>query len=123
MSNPQNISAVDVSITEPQKYFNNLYLNPGTITGNQNDAIVAFFERQTKGNKEAARILASAIIYTSIAQNLDPMSIIQQFTELPPGQLNSYLTMFLNLNRIGTSYLGINNQPAVNKYIKRAILI
>lgn len=37
--------------------------------------------------------------------------------------LNSYLTMFLNLNRINTSLLGISNQPQTNKYIQRAILM
>lgn len=37
--------------------------------------------------------------------------------------LNSYLTMFLNLNRVNTSLLGISNQPQTNKYIKRAILM
>lgn len=122
MSSPQNINSVNLASTEPQKYFNNLFLNPSTITANQNDAVIAFFERQTQ-NKDAAKLLASAVIYTASAQNLDPMSIIQQFTQLPTGQLNPYLTMFLNLNRVGTSYLGINNQPSVNKYIQRAILI
>lgn len=37
--------------------------------------------------------------------------------------LNSYLTMFLNLNRVNTSLLGISNQPQTNKYIRRAILM
>lgn len=37
-------------------------------------------------------------------------------------ELDAYLTMFLNLNRVGTSLLGISNQPQTNKYIQRAIL-
>jgi hypothetical protein len=37
-------------------------------------------------------------------------------------ELNAYLTMFLNLNRINTSLLGIGNTPQTNKYIQRAIL-
>lgn len=38
------------------------------------------------------------------------------------GALNAYLTMFLNINRVGTSLLGISNVPPVSKYISRAIL-
>lgn len=37
-------------------------------------------------------------------------------------ELNAYLTMFLNLNRVGTSLLGINNSPPVSKYVARTIL-
>lgn len=37
-------------------------------------------------------------------------------------ELNAYLTMFLNLNRVNTSLLGIGNSPQTSKYIKRAIL-
>ena len=37
-------------------------------------------------------------------------------------ELDAYLTMFLNLNRVGTSLLGISNQPQTNKYVQRAIL-
>jgi hypothetical protein len=50
------------------------------------------------------------------------MSIVQQFQALPPGELNLYLAMFLNLNRVGTSLVGVNNQSKQNKYITRAIL-
>lgn len=37
-------------------------------------------------------------------------------------ELNAYLTMLLNLNRVNTSLLGISNQPHTSKYISRAIL-
>lgn len=37
-------------------------------------------------------------------------------------ELNAYLAMFLNLNRVNTSLLGISNAPPVNKYVQRAIL-
>lgn len=37
-------------------------------------------------------------------------------------ELDAYLTMFLNLNRVGTSLLGISNSPQVSPYISRAIL-
>lgn len=37
-------------------------------------------------------------------------------------QLDAYLTMLLNLNRAGTSLLGLNNSPRTSKYIQRTIL-
>lgn len=121
MATPQNIGSVNAS--ESKNYFNNYFLNLGTVSSDRDEAVLGYFEKYTKGNKAAAEALASAVIYTAIAQNMDPMSILDQFIRMPVGQLNAYLTMFLNLNRIGTSFLGVNNQPIVNKYIKRAIMI
>ena len=37
-------------------------------------------------------------------------------------ELDAYLTVFLNLNRVGTSLLGLSNSPTTNQYIKRTIL-
>lgn len=37
-------------------------------------------------------------------------------------ELDAYLTMLLNLNRVGTSLLGLNNSPRTSKYIQRTIL-
>jgi hypothetical protein len=125
MSNPSNTSSVNLSnnlSTTAQNYFNNYFNGTLNITSNQNDAVDAYFQELTNGNVGAAQILASTVIYTAISQGLDPMSIIQQLQEVAPGELNLYLAMFLNLNRVGTSLVGVNNTPVVNKYITRAIL-
>jgi len=37
-------------------------------------------------------------------------------------ELTAYLAMFLNLNRINTSMLGVSNAPMANKYIARTII-
>jgi hypothetical protein len=37
-------------------------------------------------------------------------------------QVNAFLTMFLNLNRVGTSLLGLSNSPQTSPFIVRAIL-
>lgn len=95
---------------------------PGNISSNQNDAVTAFFEQITNGNKQSAAVLSSTVIYTAMAQGLDPMSILEQFRALKGGELNLYLAMFLNLNRVGTSLVGINNQPVQNAYVTRTIL-
>jgi hypothetical protein len=125
MSQPSNLSSVNIGVnksTPSSKYFNNYFVNPGNISSNQNDAVVSFFQEQTGGNKQSAAVLASTVIYTAMAQGVDPMSIIQQFQALPKGQINLYLAMFLNLNRVGTSLVGVNNQPVQNKYVTRSIL-
>lgn len=124
MSSPSNLTSVNVgsnSNTSAQQYYNNYFNGTLNITANQNDAVNAYFQSITE-NTQAAEILASTVIYTAISQGINPMSIVQQFQEVPAGQLNLYLAMFLNLNRVGTSLVGINNQPVVNKYITRAIL-
>jgi hypothetical protein len=125
MSNAYNLSSVNLAQNDntPQgKFFNNYFVKPGTITSNQDDAVVAYFQQATGGNKQSAAILASTVVYTAMAQGVDPMSIVQQFQALKPGELNLYLAMFLNLNRVGTSIVGVNNQKVENKYITRAIL-
>ena len=118
MSNAYNTSQVSLSQnnkTTADTFFNNYFVAPAGITSDKNSAVVAFFERQTNGNKQSAAILASTVIYTAMAQGVDPMSIIQQFQALSPGELSLYLAMFLNLNRVGTSLVGINTQPTQNK--------
>jgi hypothetical protein len=37
-------------------------------------------------------------------------------------ELDAYLTMLLNLNRVSTSLLGLSNSPRTGKYIQRTIL-
>ena len=125
MSQPSNISTVDVGLnksTSAGKYFNNYFNATGVISSDQNAAVTAFFETITDGNKESAAVLASTVVYTAMAQGIDPMSIVQQFQALPKGEINLYLAMFLNLNRVGTSLVGLNNQPVQNKYVTRTIL-
>jgi hypothetical protein len=107
--------------TDPNKYFNNYFGPSFKVSPNVDSALLSYFE-SVCANKEAAKIMASAVIYTSYTQRINPMQTLQEFTKLPKGELNNYLTMFLNLQRVGTSYLGITNQPAANKYISRSIL-
>jgi len=122
--NPSNLGQIDINSFEPRdlaKYFNNLYEVPIEVSSNIDSAIIAYFENITD-NKESARALASAVIYTSIKQGISPMSTLAEFQKLPPGELSAYTALFLNFERVGTSYLGLTNSPKINKYIQRAIL-
>ena len=119
MAQFNNLPTANVDTTTA--YFNNFFGPRFDVSQNENEAIIGFFEKITS-TKDAAKALAASVIYTAKAQNLDPMLILSQFAALPKGQLNSYLTMFLNLNRVNTSLLGLSNAPVVSKYISRTIL-
>lgn len=123
MAQPNNINATDLSAGVPNEtdnFFTNYYSPAFTVSQNVDDAVLAFFERVTE-NKESAKILASSVIYTSLARDIDPMEILAKFDAMKDDELNSYITVFLNINRVGTSYLGINGTPKVGKYVQRMI--
>lgn len=123
VGNANNLQQTNLnSIGDTKNYFNNFFNQNFVVAQNVDDAIISYFEKVTNGNKDSARILASAVIFTSLAQKIDPMQTLSKFTSLNVGELNAYLTMFLNLNRIGTSYLGITNQPITSKYVSRTLL-
>lgn len=102
-------------------YFNNFFNSNYTISQNVDDTIIGYFQTIT-GDRESGITLASAVLYTAQTQGIDPMVIIDEFRKLKPNELTAYLTMFLNLNRVSTSLLGLSNSPQTNKYITRAIL-
>lgn len=102
-------------------YFNNFFNPEYRISQNIDDTIIGYFQTIT-GNRDSGTALAASVLYTAQTQGIDPMAIIDEFRKLKPNELNAYLTMFLNLNRVSTSLLGLSNSPQLNKYIARAIL-
>lgn len=119
-----NLAPVDVSSntsTDSNTYFNNFFSPTFTVNPDVDAAIISYFGT-VADNAGAAALLASAVIYTARMQGINPMAILDEFNKLPKGQVNDYLTMFLNLQRVGTSYLGITTQPTTSKYVARSIL-
>jgi hypothetical protein len=102
-------------------YFNNFFTQPYNVSQGVDDAVVGYFQELT-GDNDTGTTLAAAVLYTAVTQKIDPMALIDEFRRLQRNQLNAYLTMFLNLNRVNTSLLGLSNSPSTNKYIARAIL-
>lgn len=105
------------------EFFNNFFKQPGGgVSSNVNDAVIGYFQSIT-GERESGITLAAAVLFTAAQQGITPMEVIDQFKSISnPGELSAYLTMFLNINRQGTSLLGLSNQPQKNKYVTRAIL-
>ena len=122
-TSPSNISAPKLGVSQPntEEFFNNFFTKQYNISPDANDAVVAFFELVTD-NKESAQALSAVVIYTCLTQEINPMSILQQFSGLSQGELDAYLAMFLNLNRIPSSLLGVSNTPVTNKYVQRTFL-
>ena len=118
-----NLTGPDTSVseTDARKYYNNFYSKQFAI-GPADDAIVGFFEQYTQ-NKKAAKNLAAVVIYTAQAQNLDPMTVLSEFQQLPKGQLNAYLAAFLNTNRAPTSVIGIKSTNNTNPLVSRSVLV
>lgn len=129
MSN-QNTSATNLtgpdlgtaaSLNNAQKYFSNFPPKDFSV-GPANDVIVAFFEQYTT-NKITAQNLAGAVLYTAKVQQLNPMTVLDDFKRLPKGQLNNYLVAFLNSTRSPTSSLGVKTTTQANDFVQRAIIL
>lgn len=120
MSQSNNLNQATTADTDTRAYFNNFFRTEINVSQNVDDAIIGYFE-QVSDSKEGARALAAAVIMTAVSQGINPMDVLEEFKTMDAGQLNSYLTMFLNLNRVGTSYLGVKNGPSTNKYVSRMI--
>ncbi len=121
---PTNLTGVNTNAISPpntDKFFNNFFNFPVEVSSNVDAAVIAYFE-QIADNKESARALASAVIYTAVKQGISPMSALDEFKKIPIGDLSAYTALFLNFERVGTSFLGLTNRPVQNKYVTRAIL-
>jgi len=125
MTLPSNLSKVSTRTSlesDASKFFNN-YLQPNfSISSNLDEATIAFFQRIAQ-NREAAMILASAVIYTCLAQRLDLASVLDNFRRMNDDDVMKNLAVFLNLNRVGTSLLGLTNSPKAGKYVERMIRV
>lgn len=121
---PTNLTGINTNALDTRdsdKYFNNFFDIPPVVSTNIDAAIVSYFEK-IASNKTAARAMASAVIYTSKKQGIDPLVTLEEFKKVPEGTLNAYVALFLNLERVGTSYLGVSNQTQLNKYVQRSLL-
>lgn len=123
---PNNLLSSASTITKSVKqdienYFNNFYINTLSLPTDTDGAVQAYFESVT-GDRDSARLLTAAVVYTSLAQGNNPMSVISDFKKVPKGELDIVLSTFLNLNRVNTSLLGIINQPRTGFFVRRSIL-
>lgn len=121
--NPQQPSNLGTNgANNTTKFFNNFFAPDFTVSQNTNDAILGYFEEQT-GSIESAKLLAQAVINTAQSQREDPMTVLMQFQNLPADELNTLMTLYLNISRVNTSLLGIKNVPKTSPLVARTILV
>jgi hypothetical protein len=118
---PNSVDLTPGARKDVEQYFNNLFQPTLNVPVDAESAILSYFESVT-GDKESAKNLTNAVVFTSLASGSTPMKILADFKKVPPGELNLYLATFLNLNRINTSLLGLTNQPRASVFVKRSIL-
>ena len=116
---PSNLSSTNTNSTT--KYFNNFFEPVYSISTDTNDLIVSYFQEQT-GNLESAKLLAQAVYDTALSQREDPLAVLDQFRALPQGELNAFLALYLNISRVPTSLLGVQNTPKTNQLVTRTII-
>jgi hypothetical protein len=122
VSTATNLQGINTNfVNNVPGYFNNLNIPQVTVSADTDDALVAFFQEYVT-DPAAANNLAGTVIYTATLQGIDPVSLIPVFRQLNAGQLTAYLVAFLNLNRLGTSLLGLKSDPNVSVYVQRAIV-
>ena len=116
---PSNLSSTNNNPTT--RYFNNFFEAVYAISPDTDDAIVSYFQQQT-GNLESAKLLAQAVYDTALSQREDPLAVLDQFRALPQGELNAFLALYLNISRVPTSVLGVQNTPKTNQLVTRTII-
>ena len=95
----------------------------------QNDTVVYNFSQVSYTSGKYAQRTSANAVDTDTYNNGTWTSSGNQYANPGPStvyndisEINAYLTMFLNLNRSGTSLLGLSNSPVTSKYISRTIL-
>lgn len=123
MINSNNLSTISTRAdlnSGSNTFFNNYFQPNFTVSSNVDNAILSHFEKMTE-NKQSAKILASSVIYTSLAQQIDPMVILDKIRNMDSQEAMTYVGLFLNMNRISTSYLGTRFNPRRSKYVDHMI--
>lgn len=108
--------------TQTQEYFQNYYTQRGYVDTNVYDALIARFEKQTGGDKDAARSIVAAIIQTSIEKNISVNSVADKFEKLSKEDINRYVIAMLNMSRKNSSFLGFKSTIKNSNYVRRTVL-
>lgn len=95
------------TVSNENDYFNSLYQTQSPISGNQFDAIYAFFLSKTNNNKEAAKSLSASVIEIANQNGIDPMVILNDFKNYNQQEnFKIALIGLFNGNRKNTSKIG-----------------
>lgn len=95
---------------DASRFFNNFYESAINVSQNVDDAVIGFFESITN-DKQAARVLASTVLYTALTQGLDPMTFVDELRVLKSGKRIEHKTPIdsVQFKDTYTSYQSIVN--------------
>ena len=105
-----------------QNFYDDYFTRHPNVSGNFYDAAIAFFERQTDGNKVAAQSIVAALLVAIGEQNLDANAMLDKFKVMSKADINRFMVAILNNNRKNSSFLGYRTVTKTNNLIDRTIL-
>jgi hypothetical protein len=89
------------SPNDASQFFNNFYNSAVNASQNVDDAVIGFFESITN-DAQAARVLASTVLYTALTQGLDPMTFVDELRALKSGKRIEHKVPIDNVQFIST---------------------
>jgi hypothetical protein len=109
-----------ISDTNPTiRYFNNYFSPDITVSQNIDNTVLGFFESVT-GNKQSARVLSSAVLYTAAIQGVDPLSVVEELQALSKrDQTATALSSSINNQQQNSNkYTTSDSMPSQNGFIQ-----
>jgi len=106
----QNINGIS-----QENYFDQFYNTQSPISGDQHDAVYAFFLSRTNNNKEAAKSLATSLLEITYQTGINPMAVLDDFKKYTQNEsFKTALIGLFNSTRRNTSKIGFsaNTAPA-----------
>lgn len=120
MSN--NLPIKQAQAGDTSAFFSGYYNKNISVSGQQYDAVLAFFLKRTGGDRTAAESLAASILWICNNRGLDPISIILDFKKIESDEaFKAALIALMNSDRRNTSKLGFAVTPVPNETIARNI--
>lgn len=109
----------DVKVAD---YVKGLYDKSFPVSGDEYDAVRAFFLRRTNGDKTAAEALTASILTIAYNRNIRPLAIIDEFKNYTDNvTFTAALIGLINSERRNTSRLGFATTPNQDQYVVRNI--
>jgi hypothetical protein len=105
-----------------QRYFNNYYTKVQSVDPAQFDIVLGFLDGRGYDDT-VKRNLAISLLEIAKEQNVDPIDLINQLSEVQDSlKLNTLLCILLNTTRNRTSVLGFRKSTQINSTVQRTIL-
>jgi hypothetical protein len=104
-----------------QTFFNGYFDQTVNIQATEWEIVRGFFLEFTNNDQEAATALAEATITSALANEVMPVSVIEEIKGLTDLEIDSVLATLFNTTRRNTSLLGFRQPTKTNKFVERNI--